>query len=396
MGVSIPGKYVRSYGTAKGWRILIYVLCPPLALLMLGVPFLFADKGWNAGLVALAAMFWAMGLFFVYGIYETYKARHVFSKQSIRYEGALRTKEIPLEAVRGYRSDDKYTYIVPVSKTYPSIRIGYTSEGYNDIRLWLAGQFPDLDVQQQEQEAQAILRDEALGRSKAERKERVTQARKACRVLNTLAWAVAAWLFLYPQPYDWAIQANLALPPVALLALLWHRGLIRADERKDSAYPSLSSALFIPALALVLRDLFDFELLTYAPVWPAAASVAVAFGALLAYGNWRFLSNPASRWGALFTLLFCSMVYGYAAPVAYNCAFDEAVPQVYRVPVVGKHVSSGKTTTYYLEAGAWGPRTASEDVTVTEALYDRTQPGDTVHAYLFPGRLGIPWFSIEQ
>ena len=64
--------------------------------------------------------------------------------------------------------------------------------------------------------------------------------------------------------------------------------------------------------------------------------------------------------------------------------------------MLGRHFSSGKTTTYYLEAGAWGPRTIPEEVTVTEKLYEQTQPGDTVHAYLFPGQLGVPWFSIDK
>lgn len=367
-----------------------------MILLFLSGPFLFADKGWDAGLLALAALFWAMGLFFAYAIYETYKGRHVFSEQSIRYEGALRIKEIPLEAVRGFRSDDKYTHIIPVSKAYPTIKIGYTSEGYEDIQVWLAERFPDLDVQQQELEAQDILRDETLGRSETEREESLAQARKVCRVLNTLAWAVAVWLFFYPQPYDWAMQASLALPPVALLALLWHRGLIRADDRKDSAYPSLGSALFIPSLALLLRGLLDFELLEYASVWPIVVGVVAGFGGPLAYGNWRFITNLTSRWGALVTIVFGALAYGYAAPVAYNCAFDESAPQIYPVSVLSKHSSSGKTTTYYLKAAAWGPRTEPEDVTVTEELYDRTQPGDTVHAYLFPGRLDIPWFSVAQ
>ncbi|WP_139252107.1 hypothetical protein [Hymenobacter psychrotolerans] len=298
--------------------------------------------------------------------------------------------------MRGYRTDNQYTHIVPVSKAYPGIRIGYTSEGYEDIQQWLADRFPDLDVQQQEQEAQEILQDDALGRTEAEREEKLLQAQRLCRVLNIAAWAVAAWLFFYPQPYSLATQAALALPPVALLAMFWHRGLIRADERKDSAYPSLASALFMPSLALLLRVLFDFELLEHTLVWPLAAAVAAVFGGLLAYGSWRFISNSASRWSALAMLLFCALAYGYAAPAAYNCAFDKAIPQVHQAAVHGKHSSSGKTTTYYLAVGPWGPRTTPEDVTVTKELYEQTQAGDTVHAYLFPGRLGIPWFSVEE
>ncbi|RSK35163.1 hypothetical protein [Hymenobacter metallilatus] len=396
MPLSTATNTVHSYGTAKGWRIFIYVFVPPLILLFLGAPLLFADKGWNAGLVALSGVFWAMGLFFIYGLYETHKARHILTEHSIRYEGALRRKEIPRTAIRGYRLDDKYTYIVPVSKEYPSIRIGYTSENYAGIQQWLAVRFPNLDVQQREQEAQQILQDETLGRTAPEREEKLTQARQLCRVLNTLAWAVAAWLLFYPTPYEWALQAGLTLPPLALAALLWHQGLIRPDERNDSAYPSLLPALFSPPLALLLRDLFDFELLEVTPVWPWIAAIGGLFGGLLAYGSWRFIKDPNGRWGVVGMLTFCVLPYAYAAPVAYNCAFEEARPQVYRVPVRGKHYSSGKTTTYYLEVGAWGPRATPDDVTVTEEIYNQTMPGDSVRIHQFPGRLGIPWFTVSR
>jgi hypothetical protein len=396
MPLSTASATEHSYGTAKGWRIFIYIFSPLLIVLFLSCPFWIAENGWDGAAVTFLVFGWSFALFFAYCVYETYKGRHILSEHSIRYEGAWRRRELPIEAVRGYRADDKYTYIVPVSKAYPLIRIGYTSEGYGDIQLWLAERFPDLDVQQQELEAQEILQDETLGRSVPEREEKLAQARQVARILNTLAWAVAAWLLFYPKPYDVAVQASLSLPPVAALALLWYQGLLRADERKDSAYPALGSALFIPAVGLMLRVLLDFELLDYSATLQMVAAVAVLFGGVLAYGNRRFIQLPASRWGAVATVFFCALVYGYSAVVAINCVFDEATPRVYAANVVSKHSSSGKTTTYYLEVGAWGPRTAPEDVTVTEETYDQTIPGDSLRVYQFPGRLQMPWFTVSE
>lgn len=137
-------------------------------------------------------------------------------------------------------------------------------------------------------------------------------------------------------------------------------------------------------------------LLDYLMAWQLAAAVAVLFGGLLMYGNRRFISMPNSRWGAIAMAFFCALAYGYGAVVAFNCVFDEAPPRVYSVNVLNKHTSSGKTTTYYLEVGSWGPRTAPEDVTVTEATYDRTMPGDSVQVYQSPGRLGVPWFIVGE
>lgn len=45
MSIPTSTNLIHSYGTAKGWRIFIYVLGPPLILLFLYCPFLFTDKG---------------------------------------------------------------------------------------------------------------------------------------------------------------------------------------------------------------------------------------------------------------------------------------------------------------------------------------------------------------
>jgi hypothetical protein len=95
-------------------------------------------------------------------------------------------------------------------------------------------------------------------------------------------------------------------------------------------------------------------------------------------------------------VFFCALAYGYGAVVAYNCVFDTATPHVYPATVLNKHTSSGKTTTYYLEVGPWGPRVAAEDVTVTEETYDHIMPGDSVRIYQSPGRLGVPWFVVGE
>ncbi|MFD2787731.1 hypothetical protein [Hymenobacter rubripertinctus] len=334
------------------------------------------------------------GLFMAFAVYETYKARHIFSDQSIVYAGALRRKEIPLAGVKGYRTDDKYIHIIPTSKQYPGIRIGYTSEGYAQIQEWLADRFPDLDVQQQQQETEALRQEVEFGRDELEREANLARARQVSRALNVAGWLVGGWLFFFPKPYDWAVAVALALPPLAALVLFWHRGLIRPDERKESAYPALTSALFIPGLALLLRTLLDFELLAYQPLFPYALGAAVLLATALLLGSQRFVR--ANRASALLTIGAVSLLYGYAAAVAANCVFDTSGVQVHAVPVLDKHFTSGKSSTYYLNVGPWGPRPQPDDVTVTQDFYEQTAVGDSVRVYQLPGQLGASWFTTGE
>lgn len=386
----------RSYGTARGWRIFIYLFGPLLIALFWSSPFWMPSGDWNALRIGFTVGMGLFGLFFVYCIYETAKGRHIITDTAFVYAGTLYRKELPLEAIKGFRTDQQYTHILPTSKAYPKIKIGYTSEGYEEIQQWLAEHYPNLDEQEQQQEEEALLEDHALGRTVAEREQTLTQARQVATWLNLAGMTTAGWLIFLPKPYETAFTAGLTLPLVAALALFWHRTALRPDEQKNSAYPSLAAALFMPSLGLLLRCLFDFELLAYAPVWRMAGLVAAGFGGLLLLSSQEFLRQPKSRWSAGLSVVAYALLYGYAGTVSVNCVFDEGPAKHYQATVLSKHYSSGKSTTYYLHVSPWGPRTTAEDITVTEEHYERATNGKPVHIYQMPGRLGIPWFTATE
>lgn len=384
----------RSYGTARGWRIFIYLVAPPLILVWLVCPFLFDFRQEPLIFGVMSATMWGLAIFFCFGLYDTYKGRHTFSEQGVSYRGAFRSKDLPLAAIQGYRTDDNYTHIVSRSKQYKNIRIGYTSAGYAEIQQWLADHFPDLDTQQYEQDAEALLLEEDFGRNPAEREDNLARARQVSWGLNAAGYAVGAWLLFWPQPYDWAVLAGLAVPPLAAAALFWHRGLLCFDDSSNSARPAVTAALLLPPLGLLLRALFDFELLAYQPLAPYAAGISLLMTTALVLGSPQQLAASGRR--VLLTGGIMAVLYGAAAVVIVNCAFDASSPRVYAVPVLGKQLSGGQTTTYYLLVGPWGARAQPENVEVTKDLYEQTAAADTVRIYQRPGRLGAAWFSTGE
>ena len=390
--------YPSEYRTAKGWRIFIYLTMPLLAALFLWLPFeLMQGKNSSTALV-LGSSIVCMGLVggMLYGLMETAKWKLNIGQWQITETGTFKTKTLALDAIRGYRTDDKYTRIYPRQQDQPVIKIGYTTERYQEIRLWLAGHYPNLDAVETEQATQELLADVAIGATPEARAAAVHRATRVARVLNIGGFAVAAWLFFWPRPHGGAIAAGLLQPLLAIAALWAFPHTLRIDEKKNSGHPSLLAGFIMVSLILLVRGLFDYEVVDYAPLWPVAGLAAVAVAGALALGSRKFLALPTERLSVGMTLLVLAALYGYSATVLVNGAYDEAPAQEFAPRVTGMHSNSGKTTTYYLTLEAWGPVPGGEDATVSHNYYRQVRVGQTVRVGLHPGRLGVPWYKVIE
>jgi hypothetical protein len=71
---------------------------------------------------------------------------------------------------------------------------------------------------------------------------------------------------------------------------------------------------------------------------------------------------------------------------------DTSQPQSFTVQVVGKHLSRGRSTTYYLDLAPWGPVDRTNSISVPSTLYRNTVEGDDVCLDLHAGALHMPWY----
>ncbi len=386
----------REYRTATGWLLFIYLFAPPLIVVFLVTPFFLLQKSESLGIgIAFLVLMWGLAIFFLFAMLEARKARFIVTAHSLTYESLLGRKVIPMANLKGYRADWQYTYFVSTNPADPKIKIGYTIEDYANMQQWFADRFPELDQLAQQQEATQVLIDPALGPTEEDRLTAVAQARQVAKLLNVAGAAAAVWM-LHPQPYRWAVAAAIAVTLLAIAALWQHRGTLRLDERNNSAYPSVFTALLFPSLAMGGRAAFDFELESYAPFWPLMGAVAGGF-ILLSVGSRRRQEWLGPYQGAfvlavgLYTLFF-----SFGATTLVNCVFDDSSAAVYPAHVVKKETSGGSTTTYYLRLSAWGPRSTPDIVTVSADYYRRKQVGDGLHVYLHPGRLHVPWLEVKD
>lgn len=386
------------YRIARGWRIFACILVPPLVLMFLAIPLLMMS-GQNPS-IGLAAGFAIISLgaiwFMIYTLLATLKGRFIIGTQEVSQVGAFKTKTLALNEILGYRVDTQHIYIYPKESYLPTIKIGYITERHQEIGLWLAGHYPDLDHLETEQATAALLADDTIGDTPAARATAVAKARQTALVLNSIGGAVGAWLLLYPHPYKWVIPLGILWPWLAVAALWQLPRTLRIDEKKKSGYPSVLIAFIAPSFGLLLRALFDYKLVSYAPLWPLAGAVVAGVAIVLALVSRNFLFRQGSTGSVGLTIVLLAALYGYAATSIVNAVYDESQATVFKPQVTGKHITSGKSTTYYLTLQPWGPVQAAEDVNVSSDYYEQVQEGQSVTVVLRPGWLGVPWFNVVE
>ena len=105
-----------------------------------------------------------------------------------------------------------------------------------------------------------------------------------------------------------------------------------------------------------------------------------------------FHGQPDGR-GAALTDGGPGFFFGMGLIAACDTLLDHAKPAPYTAQVVAKHTSSGRSTTYYLDFGAWGPFKGANTVSVPNSVYQAAEPGDTVCFEVYPGALRAAWFE---
>ncbi|RKD85035.1 hypothetical protein [Mangrovibacterium diazotrophicum] len=389
---------MKEYKLAKGWAIFIYLLAPILVSLfawLLILPFQNGDfllkLGWLLIPVALA-----MIALMIIGVLDAYNGRLIIGKNRIISISTLSKRELKLEEIKGYTVNEQYIFVEPNSSSKKSIKISKYTGGYREILHWLSLSYPDLDVTNALEEEQEILQDESVGWTKEVREEKLAKARQRAKLLNWVGGLTTAWIFFYPTPYSYSILAAMLIPIVALAVVKLSDGLIRIDEKKGSAYPSLFYALIYPSLGIMLRVLLDFDIFDYSHVWPVSGLITLAFLFLLLINQKEFTFKKKVDYLTVSILALILFAYSFGAVIHINCYYDHSEAEHYTAKILDKRISSGKSRSYYLKLSTWGRQNEIDDVSVSKALYNRAEVGAEVNIYFRNGILDIPWFKVTD
>lgn len=391
---------MKVYKIAKGWAIFIYITAPLLIGIfgwLLVMPFIPGMKDMpiifhliftpiSLGMIALICV----------GIRDTAKSRVIVDDQRISLRSMFSNRELLFDDIRGYRVHENYIFVEPNAEGKKKIKISTYFEKTDEILEWLSSNYPNLDYLTIEQEQRAILESEGFGRTTVEREEKLNRARWTSKILNWLGGIVAVWTLFVAQPYEYSILTSIAIPIASIVVLKMYGGLIRIDDRRDSAYPTIFWAVLSTSLGLFLRALLDFNIFEYKNIWLPSGLITLFFIAFLLIGNSEFKFKMARDYFAILSLSLFLFGYSYGSVVVLNCYYDNSVSDQFKSKILSKRIDSGNTTTYYFELEPWGNQTEIDEVSVSKNLFDQLEANDTARIYFNKGLFKIPWFEISE
>lgn len=373
----------------KGWyRSLLLILGAPAVSGGI-VMCLLAVRGCGPALPGLMTI-----LFLGFGIYlilVAQRSRVIIESNRIEVWGAFTDRVADLDEIQGYRTissrNGKYTQIY-LNTGRGMITLSNLFDHDDAYNSWFR-KLRNLDRQDRDALLEKISNEQELGTTPEERLAALAQAKSysILALLVAVAAAVAA---------NWGIPALyvpfsvvLALVPVGL-AYLMHRAplLYTVFKRRDDPRAELLYALIASSFGLMIRARGVHFVSLQSPGIVIGLIVVMYLGAF-----YHSFFDSISFMRSFFALLLFGMLYGYGVVTVVDAVGDESTATRYAVHVIGKHYTTGRSRSFYLELEPWGPMQRQNSIGVSQTIYDKSGPGDQVCLELRQGRLNAAWYT---
>ena len=383
---------IRREYTIKAWMRLLY-FCLGVFFLTFGVffgPALYRSETRNLPAALPAVMFLGFG---VYVLAMVMRSRLIIDGTRIQVQTAFRERSAEIGDIEGFRTmrsrNGSYIWL-KLRQGQGSITIPSIFDTDGDFAAWLR-RVPDLDQRDREQILAEIAQQSTLGATPEERLNALPTAR-TWAVFLTVVTVAAAALLLLAQPFFRSLGvAILVLTPFAAAWLLHHAPLLYAFmKQKADPRAELSFVLLIASIGLLIRS-GGLHFVAIQQLALIALPVALAYFAALASA----VRIGAARPGALIAVALFACFYGYGLTAVTDALGDSTVGGSYRVEVLEKHVSHGRSTSYSLTLAAWGDRQEPARVGVSGSTYGAVEIGDQVCIQVHRGNLRVPWYRIS-
>jgi hypothetical protein len=394
-----PELYPRSYGISPGWRLLILTCGAALTCgALLGLAYFGRSSTHTSGTGAtlfLMALFTAFLFLGLYGLLCCLQYQLVLAADAVELVEPLRRRSLRRDEIRGFqvfpagRGIDVLV-LIPKDAWVGKLKIPTVLKTDDAFFRWFFD-LVNLDASQAVQSKEDLENTFHPELPLEDRYRRIARLRHLGAVLNG-ATIVLLLGSLVLADCGYLLLATLAALPwvaIALVALfqpLYRFAGSRNDERVDLTLP-----LILPGLALTVHAVSTINTVGWQGPLLLACGGGVALTAVAARIDPWFRQQ---RLGFLLVGVF-ACVYGYGAGLEINALADRSVAQVHRVKVLEKFVTeNSKVKSWYLTLAPWGLVSERVDVSVAEAQYQRTKPGDSVCVQLKSGALQVPWYGV--
>jgi hypothetical protein len=327
----------------------------------------------------------------IYLLATALRSRLVIDGTRVEVRYAFSDKTADLSEIEGYRTVSTRNGSFWQLKLKEGRGTITVQKSYNcdEVRAWLR-QIPNLDERDRSALLDQIEQSQELGATPEERLAALNKAKQLNYGLTVVAIAGALSLALGGASLRLPSAIVLALLPIVLIYLVRQGPLLYAiftpkrDPRTD-----LGIAFVACGLGLIFGE-SSFHFVEKASLLEYAGLV----GLLFCSGIYSAARKNPQFWGAMISILFIAGAYGYGLAAATDTIPDHAKPASYSATIENKHESHGRSTSYYLDLGPWGPMQVTNSLSVSESAYERASIGDQVCLDLRPGVLRVQWYQV--
>jgi len=380
---------LRSEYTISLWRRILYGFCGLLFLAGAIACAAVVMNGAQSAVLALFGILAAAGG--VYMLALPVRGRMVLEGTRIEVRDTFREHVADLSEIEGFRTissrNGRYWKIY-LKDGRGSFSIADHFNTDDNFRVWFQ-QVVDLDLRDGEITMAEIAHDETVGATEQERMDALARAKRWAIGLNVIATVAAVCAYVtHGDAKPIAVLVSI-IAPFSGAALVWWKPRLysmfkpKKDPRADLAWVS-----FAPTFGLCFAS-SDFHPVAITSLLPAMGALALAY-AFVSVSDVRRGRSVLGN-GLVLLLISCGFAYGAAATA--NATFDDATPGSYSTQVLGKHVSRGRSTSYYVRLAPWGPVQGERDLHVSYGFYRDARINGTVCLRLHPGALHAPWYA---
>lgn len=373
----------------KTWKKVLYAILG-VFLLAIGSVFVVASHaGSNNALSLISVLLIAGGG--AYMFLFAWRGRVVIDGSRIEIRGAIQEKSADLSEIEGYRTistrNGSY-YRIFLKDHRGSMTFSRDFDTDSSFNRWFK-QIPNLDQSDREAMLDEISHDTALGSTPEERMGALASA-KTVSTFILIVTVVAALVLDFAGPeFRFPAAIVVAVAPMVVLFFTFRSPLLytafkpKADPRAEVAYTFFAAGFGL----LIHADSIHFVSLQ-SIAWMVVLVALACMGAL-----WESFRGTIGIAGRVLGLLFFVGIYAYGLIVAADTLPDRSPASTFTTNVIGKHISSGRSTSYYLHLAPWGPVEHTNSISVSSKIYHNTEIGDEICLALHRGTLHQPWYT---
>jgi hypothetical protein len=375
----------------KAWQKMLFLLLGMIFIVLGGLFGLavFSSGSRSSPSPFIALPFLGLGVFM---LAQALRSRVVIDGTRIEVRTGFRERGADRSEIEGFRTistrNGSYTQL-RLKQGQGTISVPNSFDIDDSYRAWFE-QITNLDNRDREQILREISEQADLGSTPEERLQALPTAKTWSIFLTIVTGAAAAAAAFGPPALQPPAAAFLVIVPIIAIWLLTRSPLLYAVYRqKADPRAELSFALMLSAFGLLIPNLGRHFVDLEALLW-VAIPVALIYLVALYLATRRSDARP----GTFIALIFFVGLYSFGLSAGADTLTDRGSPTIFRTVITGKHVSHGRSTSYYLELAPWGPVETTERVSVSSRLYGTNEIGDQVCIDLHPGSLRIPWFQV--